>query len=207
MPDARNASAQNSSTAASACLLGGKTFTAAQDVVRARRIFGYGERNEFQEMKRPDLKMTQSFLDFRQLVAVAGDAIIASDPQGVITLWNEAATRIFGFSEAEALGRNLDLIIPDKFRKRHWEGYEATVASGTTRYGATLLKVPALHKDGRNLSIAFTVALLTSANKVTQIVAIVRDETSRWNEERELRRRLRALEEAAGGPAMAPDNG
>jgi PAS domain S-box-containing protein len=125
----------------------------------------------------------------------------------VITLWNEAAARIFGFSEAEALGRTLDLIIPDQHRKRHWTGYEATVTSGTTRYGATLLKVPTHHKDGRKLSIAFTVALLKSANQVTQVVAIVRDETDRWNEERELRRRLRALEDASGCPVAEPDKG
>jgi PAS domain S-box-containing protein len=148
----------------------------------------------------------QDSVDYRQLVEEAGDAIIASDSQGAITLWNAAATRIFGFSQDEALGQNLDIIIPERQRQRHWAGYEATMASGTTRYGTTLLKVPALHKDGRALSIAFTVALLKSAGKVTQIVAIVRDETARWSEERDLRRRLRVLEEASGQLGGA-DNG
>lgn len=148
----------------------------------------------------------QDSVDYRQLFEEAGDAIIASDSQGTITLWNAAATRIFGFSHDEALGQNLDIIIPERQRQRHWAGYEATMASGTTRYGTTLLKVPALHKDGRALSIAFTVALLKSAGKVTHIVAIVRDETARWSEERDLRRRLRALEEASGQPGGA-DNG
>jgi hypothetical protein len=55
--------------------------------------------------------------------------------------------------------------------------------------------VPALHKDGRALSIAFTVALVNSTDSHTSaIVAIVRDETQRWNEERDLRRRLAELE-------------
>ncbi len=140
----------------------------------------------------------QDSIDYRQLVDNAGDAIIASDPQGKITLWNAAASRIFGFSQDEALGESLDIIIPERQRQRHWTGYDATMASGVTRYGTALLKVPALHKDGRTLSIAFTVTLLKSADKVTQIVAIVRDETARWSEERDLRRRLRALEEASG---------
>ncbi|MBU6449042.1 MAG: PAS domain S-box protein [Rhodospirillales bacterium] len=140
----------------------------------------------------------QDSMDYRQLVEEAGDAIIASDPQGIIVLWNAAATRIFGFSSNEAIGQNLDIIIPERQRQRHWTGYDASMASGTTRYGTTLLKVPALHKDGQTLSIAFTVSLLKSAGKVTQIVAFVRDETARWSEERELRRRIRALEEAAG---------
>lgn len=154
----------------------------------------------------PDREDMQNSLDFRQLVTVAGDAIIASDPQGVITLWNAAAERIFGFSEAEALGQTLDLITPERHRERHWAGYRASMASGTTRYGTTLLRVPALHKDGRALSIAFTVALLKSDGVVTQIVAIIRDETSRWNEERELRRRLRALEDAAAPAAAGTEN-
>ena len=144
------------------------------------------------------MEQMQASIDYRQLVEAAGDAIIASDPQGVIVLWNAAATRIFGFSSDDAMGKNLDIIIPERQRQRHWTGYDASMASGTTRYGTTLLKVPALHKDGRTLSIAFTVTLLKAADKVTQIVAIVRDETARWNEERDLRRRLRAFEEAAG---------
>jgi len=71
--------------------------------------------------------------------------------------------------------------------------------TGETRYGTQLLRVPALHKDGHTLSIAFTVALLRGADgAVTGIVAVVRDETTRWNEERALRRRVAELESASG---------
>ena len=99
-------------------------------------------------------------LDYQALVHAVGDAIIASDAQGVICLWNPAAERLFGFTAQEALGQTLDLITPERFRARHWQGYEHSMASGTTRCGETLLRVPALHKDGHSLSIAFTVALL-----------------------------------------------
>lgn len=137
-------------------------------------------------------------IDFEQLARAAGDAIIISDAKGAVTFWNKAAERIFGFTEQDALGQSLDLIIPERQRQRHWDGYEKTMQTGTTRYGADLLRVPALHKDGHSLSIAFTVALLTAADgSVTGIVAIVRDETSRWTEERKLRRRLAELETAA----------
>ena len=139
-----------------------------------------------------------SEVDFVQLVAAAGDAVIVSDAGGAIILWNPAATRIFGFSEAEALGQSLDLIIPERQRQRHWDGYDRTMRTGETRYGSDVLRVPALSKDGRQLSIAFTVALLRGADdQVTAIVAIVRDETSRWTEERQLRRRLAELEAGA----------
>jgi PAS domain S-box-containing protein len=133
--------------------------------------------------------------DFEAFVQTAGDAIVAAGADGSIILWNHAAERIFGHTEEEALGRSLDLIIPEHLRLRHWEGYRKVMATGETRYGADILRVPALHKDGRRLSIAFTVALLYSAAREVQaIVAIIRDETSRWEEERALRKRLAELE-------------
>ena len=136
--------------------------------------------------------------DHRELIQAMGDAVVVSDPHNVIVLWNPAATRLFGFTEAEALGQPLDLIIPERLRKRHNEGYEKTMATGQTRYGTSLLKVPALHKDGRALSIAFTVALLTGPDgKVTGIAAVIRDETARFDEERALKRRVAELEAAA----------
>lgn len=137
-------------------------------------------------------------IDYEQLVRAMGDAVVVTDVQGSVVAWNAAATRIFGFSEEEALGRPLDLIIPERLRGRHNEGYAKTVATGITRYGATLLRVPALHKDGRTLSIAFTVALLTNAQgSVEGVAAVIRDDTQRFNEDKALRRRLAELEEAA----------
>ena len=141
----------------------------------------------------------QSEIDLNQLVEVIGDAVIVSDPGGVITMWNPAAERIFGFTEIEAVGQSLDLIIPERQRKSLWHGYHKTMQTGQTRYATDVLREPALHKEGRRLSIAFTVALLYSAdNKVTGIVAVVRDETTRFNEERSLRKRLAELEDSPG---------
>ncbi|WP_375463429.1 PAS domain-containing protein [uncultured Methylobacterium sp.] len=134
-------------------------------------------------------------VDFEQLVSNVGDAVVVSDAHGSIVVWNSAAERIFGFTEEEALGRTLDLITPDRHRRRHWDGYHTTVQTGVTRYGSDVLRVPAVHKDGHTLSIAFTVGLLfDDARTVTGITAVIRDETSRWNEERQLRARLRELE-------------
>ena len=139
-------------------------------------------------------------LDLRQLVAGAGDAIIVCNAAGNIVLWNPAAERIFGFSEADALGRSLDLITPQRHQERHWEGYHKTMATGVTKYGADVLRVPALHKDGHTLSIAFTVSMLMSdEQKVTGIVALVRDETERFTELRDLRKRLVDLESRQNG--------
>ena len=102
---------------------------------------------------------------------------------------------MFGYEEHEALGKSLDIITPHRHQQRHWDGYYKTMETGTTKYGNDLLKVPATHKDGRTLSIAFTVAMLfTPDNKVSSIVAVIRDETTRFAEERALKQRIMALE-------------
>jgi PAS domain S-box-containing protein len=143
--------------------------------------------------------------DLKQLVEALGDAIVIADASGAITLWNPAAERIFGFTEGEALGKSLDIITPQRLQHRHWEGYHKTMTSGVTRYGNDVLRVPAVHKDGHSLSIAFTVALLhTPDQKVSAIVAVIRDETSRFEEERKLKKRLMELELQLTKPADPP---
>jgi PAS domain S-box-containing protein len=135
-------------------------------------------------------------LDLEAFAQAAADAIIAAGADGKIIFWNPAATRMFGFTVDEALGQSLDLIIPERFRARHWEGYRQVMATGKTKYGSEVLRVPAQHKDGKALSIGFTVSLLDGPDGAGRLItAIVRDETARWNEERELRRRLAELEQ------------
>jgi PAS domain S-box-containing protein len=137
----------------------------------------------------------QSEIDFAQLINAVGDAVIAADASGAIIFWNPAATRLFGYEHDEAMGQSLDLITPQRHQKRHWDGYYKTMETGQTKYGHDVLKVPAVHKDGHALSIAFTVALLHSSDqKVSSIVAVIRDETDRFAEERGLRKRLTELE-------------
>ena len=143
-------------------------------------------------------------IDYAQLVTATGDGVVVADAGGTIAVWNPGAERIFGYTAHEALGRSLDLITPERHRARHWHGYHQTMRTGQTRYGAELLRVPASHKDGRPLSIAFTVGLLAAPDgAVTGIVAVVRDETRRWTEERELRSRIAELEAAAASAAPA----
>lgn len=124
------------------------------------------------------------------LVRSTGDAVVVCDRLGRITFWNDAAAALFGRAEDEAVGAGLDLIIPAKHRRRHWDGWRAAVERGTTAYADRLLRVPAERADGTRLSIAFTVTfILDAAGKVEAVAAIVRDET-------EVRRERLALEAA-----------
>ncbi|OZA77218.1 PAS domain-containing protein [Polynucleobacter sp. 39-46-10] len=134
-------------------------------------------------------------VDLSQLIGCIGDAVIVADAHEKIVLWNAAATRIFGYSKEEALGNTLDLIVPERQRQKHNEGYSKSMETGTTRYGTSLLKVPAKHKDGRTLSIAFTVGMLfDEKNQANGVAAVIRDETERFAEERALKKRLSDLE-------------
>jgi len=137
--------------------------------------------------------MTQNF-DYQQLVETSADAIMVCNAAGKITLWNAASERMFGHTAREAMGQSLDIIIPQRQQARHWEGYHVTMASGITKYGTSVLRVPAVHKDGHTLSIAFTVSLLNdAAGQVSAIVAIVRDESVKFAQERALRERIAKL--------------
>lgn len=137
----------------------------------------------------PDAPRHVADAELAGLVRALADAVVIADAEGTITFWNEAATRLFGFTPDEALGRSLDLIIPERLRARHWTGYRRTMTTGNTRYGDRLLEVPALHRDGRNLSIAFTVTLLRQPSAVEPyaIAAVLRDDTERWQERKQLR--------------------
>ncbi len=127
------------------------------------------------------------------------DAILICDHKGTVRYWNAAAERVFGWSASEALGVSMDLILPERLRVRHWTGWETTLRTGVTRYGeGQMLAVPALHKDGRQISIEFSIQLLKGAGgRIEWVVAVIRDVTERYGREKVVRTRLKALEAKA----------
>jgi PAS domain S-box-containing protein len=133
------------------------------------------------------------------VVTESAEAIVVTDPAGIILLWNNGAARIFGFSAADVVGQSLDVIIPEKLRARHWQGYQQTMLTGYTRYGDKLLSVPALHSDGHRLSIEFSVALLRDdAGQIVGISAIMREVSERREAEKALRTKLSELQIRVG---------
>ncbi|MBV8755379.1 MAG: PAS domain-containing protein [Hyphomicrobiales bacterium] len=137
----------------------------------------------------------------QSILATRSDAIVATDRDGVITFWNPGAERIFQHAAAEAVGRSLDLIIPERLRARHWSGYRQFIATGRSRYGeGDLLAVPGVRKDGSRVSLEFTIVPLTDPDgRIAGVAALMRDVTARFEETRELRRKLAAV--SGGGAA------
>jgi PAS domain S-box-containing protein len=70
---------------------------------------------------------------YREIVETARDAVITSDREGLIQLWNIGDERVFGYSRSEALAQSLDLIIPESLRNRHSNGYRKMMAAGRSR--------------------------------------------------------------------------
>jgi PAS domain S-box-containing protein len=134
-------------------------------------------------------------IDLQAMVAAIGDAVVVTDRDGRVVVWNPAAERLFGWTETEAMGQRMDMIIPERLRQRHWEGYDKSMETGKTRYAHDVLRVPAVNKAGDALSIAFTVFMLYGNDgKVTACGSVIRDETQRFAEDREMKKRLRELE-------------
>lgn len=136
----------------------------------------------------------------RRVMDGSPDAILIADRGGAVRYWNRSAERVFGFSDADVLGTSMDFIIPERLRGRHWAGWEGTMKTGTTRYGeGQLLAVPALHKDGRQISVEFSIQVLKdAAGQIEWVVAVFRDVTERYAREKALRQQLKA-----GGPKPA----
>ncbi|MGH3435145.1 MAG: PAS domain-containing protein [Sciscionella sp.] len=130
------------------------------------------------------------------IVAAAPEAIVVANVEGLIVAWNRGAETMFGYPAADVLGASLDVIIPEKLRARHWAGWEKVVATGVTRYGDDqLLAVPATHRDGRRLSLEFSIALLRDETGApVAFSAVMREVSERRRTEQALRRRLAELE-------------
>lgn len=111
---------------------------------------------------------------FRALVEQLPDVLIFADPEGNVRVWNARAEAFFGWSAAEAVGRNLDFIIPEHLRARHWEGYARAMAAGHTRPDARPMLTRATHKDGSKLYAEFAFGIVKVGERVLGALATAR---------------------------------
>jgi PAS domain S-box-containing protein len=143
----------------------------------------------------------------REIIDHTPLAVVVGDREGIIRLWNAGAEAMFGYTAAEAIGQSMDIIVPEKHRAKHWEGYDRVMHTGETKYGREVLSVPALTKSGRRISIEFNIALLhDETGQVTGAAATINDVTARWERDKALRARLAELEakvKALGGTVEA----
>src|SRR5450759_887432 len=122
------------------------------------------------------------------------EALIFADLQGIIRLWNPGAETVFGFAATEALGQSLDLIIPERLRKAHWEGFNKAIVRGGTLPGRSSAITRSLHKSGEPIYVDMSFAMVKNmAGQMLGSMAVARDATKRFLEEKNLRRQLAEL--------------
>jgi len=92
------------------------------------------------------------------------DAVIYAGREGRIELWNRAAVALFGYEPAEAPGRSIDLIVPERLREPHWRGFHAAMASGALKLSGKPTLTRAQHKDGTRIYIQMSFALVKDAD-------------------------------------------
>lgn len=110
------------------------------------------------------------------LIASA-DALIDCDEAGVITCWSAGAENLFGFSRIEAIGSNINIIVPDEFKAAHNEGLDRWRRSGVTRTGRRI-DLTACRKDGSLVDIELWMTVVYE-HGVPHIHANIRDISER----------------------------
>lgn len=135
-------------------------------------------------------------VDPRTLLDQAPDAVVFAGTDGVIRYWNAAAERVFGFPAADAVGKGLDILIPESFRERHWAGYDRALAAGETKYAGQSLPTRARKADGSEIYVELGFSIIKdAAGAVIGAMATARDITERFERDRQTRRELRELRE------------
>jgi PAS domain S-box-containing protein len=132
---------------------------------------------------------------FQALVEHLADAVIFADRPGSIQVWNAGAEAVFGYTAHEVLGQRLDVLIPERLRSAHWAGFHAAVETGKMQHGRESMTTRSIHKDGRDLYVDLSFALVKDkTDHVLGAVAVARDITNRYRVEKESRKRIAELE-------------
>ncbi len=136
-------------------------------------------------------------ISMEALVEQSPDAVIFADRSGVIRAWNAASERMFGHASEHAIGQRLDLIVPERFREAHWQGYARAISDGETKYAGQSLPTRALRGGGEQFYVELSFAIVRGDDgEVAGALATARDITERFEQDRDNRRRLAELEES-----------
>lgn len=122
------------------------------------------------------------------------EALIFCDMEGIIRVWNGGAEKVFGWSAAEAIGQSLDLIIPERMRKAHWDGFNQAIERGGVKPGRTSMITRSLHKSEAFIYVDMSFEMVRDdAGQMLGSLAVARDATQRFNDEKALRKQLAEL--------------
>jgi PAS domain S-box-containing protein len=131
----------------------------------------------------------------RKIVEACSEAVIFADREGLVRLWNRGAELIFGYAPAEILGQSLDIIIPERLRRAHWDAFNRSVETGHTKHTDRVLTTRSMHKNGSKLYVDLSFGLVKDDNGVVLgAFAVGRDCTARYLAEGAMKTRVQELE-------------
>jgi PAS domain S-box-containing protein len=141
---------------------------------------------------------------YRAIVEATSDAVIYAGRDGAICSWNRGAELLFGYPASEVVGQSLDVIIPERLRSGHWEGFNRSIATGQTKYADRVMTTRSMHKDGRRLYVDLSFGLVKNAvGEAIGAFAIGRDATARYAADAAQRARIAQLEAQVAGAARS----
>ena len=144
----------------------------------------------------------------KRIVDASSEAVIFADREGRIRLWNRGAELVFGHAAADVLGERLDIIIPERLRRAHWDAFDRSIETGRTKHTDRVLTTRSVHKNGSRLYVDLSFGLVKDANGfVLGAFAIGRDCTRRYLAEADAKAHAAALEARLAQLAGTPDDG
>jgi PAS domain S-box-containing protein len=146
----------------------------------------FGTCTDIEQIKVAEQRLKESEAKFSGIISISADAIISVDEQQRITIFNNGAERIFGYSQAEAIGTRLDNLIPERFRKAHREHVERFADGAVTArgMGERLTTITGLRKNGEEFPAEAAISKLLVGDK-TLLTVSLRDITERKRIEKE----------------------
>ncbi len=170
----------------------------------SKRIAGFlGIQRDVSYRKEAEQALRASEARYRAVAQSAHDAIVTVDPAGLIVSWNGGAETIFGYTETEAVGQPLAILIPIRHQEAHRTGFKRVVGGGERHVIGASVELEGVRKDGTEFPLELSLAMWESAEGIF-VTGILRDITARVREQAALRLQSAALN-AAANPMVITD--
>ncbi|MBC7248740.1 MAG: PAS domain S-box protein [Anaerolineae bacterium] len=154
---------------------------------QGRVIMGVCAQLDITERKRMEEALREREETLRSITSSAQDGIVMIDHDGNITFWNEAAEKIFGYTAAEVMGKNMhQLLAPERLLAMHLEAFERFRLTGQGKAVGKTLELPAIRKDGVEIPLELSLSAVNLRGK-WHAIGIMRDITERKQAEEALR--------------------
>ncbi len=167
------------------------TLDSAVEAVKQERVVSYELKpldmdhflsilNQVVKRKHADMEREKSEIKYHKLIETAQDAIICcTGENGIVKMWNQSAEKIFGYSKAEIIGKPIDIIVPDEYKKQHQEGLKRFINTGISRIIGKTVEVSGITKGKKLIPVEMSLAAQKIEDGNYFITAIIRDLTER----------------------------